>query len=247
VQRSVIETRALPSGVVLANVRRGMLPLRIALCVLCLSTSACTSCRSSSSRSDAAPEAAAKAVRPRVTVPGETPLDVARSKLSLVVVKDRVSPVAATLSLRDGAIALDASPPTARLSIDLDTFDSGIGIRNERVRNIFFETSAIGWESGELVVPLPKESIDQLRKDHQVHADLAGSLKIHGQTAKVAMTVDAGYAPDGRLWVKSSPPVSLKISDFGLTDNLRRLSAICMHDSIDDMVTVDASLEFSPH
>jgi hypothetical protein len=59
------------------------------------------------------------------------------------------------------------------------------------------------------------------------------------------LTVDARYADDGRLTVKTSMPAQVKISDFALGDNLRRLSAICMHDSIDDVVLVEATLEFA--
>jgi hypothetical protein len=151
-----------------------------------------------------------------------------------------------TLSLRDGAVSLDATPPSARLSIDLDSFDSGIPLRNERVRNIFFETSAIGWESAELGIPsIPGDVVTALRtKRLASHATLGATLRVHGHASPVTLTVDAGYADDGRLWVKTTSPAQVKISELGLTDNLHRLSAICMHDSIDDVVTVTVDLQF---
>lgn len=207
-------------------------------------------CRSSPQASaDAAPADAKPiaAARPRVSMPGESPLALAPSQLSLTMIKDRVAPVTATLRLRDGAIALDAKPPSARLSVDLDTFDSSIAIRDERVRNIFFETSAIGWESGEIVIPsIPRPAIDQLRRDKHAHAELEGTLKLHDHVSKLTMSVDVDDKGGGRVGVKTTAPVQVKISEVGLTDNLRRLSAICMHDSIDDVVKIDASLEFSP-
>ena len=58
------------------------------------------------------------------------------------------------------------------------------------------------------------------------------------------MVVDASYGSDGALTIKTSAPFDLKISDLGLADNLRRLSALCMHDSIDDIVKVEVSLRF---
>ena len=210
----------------------------------------CSSCRSSSSSSDGAVDGAAdarpKIVRPRVIGSGELPLDIAQSKLHLVIVKDHVTPVPATLSMRDGALALDAAQPKAHLSVDLDTFDSEIAIRNERVRNILFETSAIGWESAELAFELPPDLVAKLRSDKKISgAKLEGSLKVHGTTSKLPVTVDAGY--DGaKVWVKSAGPVEVKVSDLGLTDNLHRLNAICMHDGIDDVVKVDVSLVFQP-
>jgi hypothetical protein len=197
---------------------------------------------------DARAPAPAATTTPRPLAAGETPADAARSRVTLTIIKDRdtVSPVVATVTLRDGAIALDASPPTARLAFDLDTFDTAIPMRNERVRNLFFETSGLGWNEAEIVVaPLPAAVVASLRKDRRVAgAALDGALRVHGRTAKIVMTVDAEYGADGRLRVKSAAPVLVRISDLGLTPNLRRLSAICMHDSIDDVVKVDASIEF---
>jgi len=205
------------------------------------------SCHSSSHGApDAAASARPKIVRPRVLSSGEMPLDLAASRLSLTIMKDHVTPVPATLAMRDGALALDAAPPRARLSVDLDTFESGIAIRNERVRNIFFETSALGWESAEVAFELPSELVARVRAEKRVsRVELAGTLKVHGATTRLAVVVDAGF--DGaKLWLKSASPVEVKISDLGLTDNLRRLNAICMHDGVDDVVKVDVSLVFTP-
>ena len=83
-------------------------------------------------------------------------------------------------------------------------------------------------------------------RDHKpvVRAPVEGDLKLHGKTVRIAMSLDAGYGAGGELWVRSNTPVEVKVSDFGLTDNLKRLSSICMHDSIDDVVKVDVSLVF---
>jgi hypothetical protein len=205
-----------------------------------------------SSTSSGVPDAAASAgrpkiVHPRVTAAGEVPLDLTQSKLALTIIKDHVTPVTATLRMRDGSISVDGASPSARLSVDLDSFDSSIAIRNERVRNIFFETSAIGWESADLSFDLPKELVERFRNDKKLtHVKLEGGLKVHGHSSKLPVTFDAGYGDGGRIWVKSSAPVEVKVSDLELTDNLHRLNAICMHDSIDDIVKVDVSLVFAP-
>lgn len=188
--------------------------------------------------------AAAKVVR--TAAAGEQLVDVDKSKLVLAMVKDRdvANPVKANVMLRDGAISLGAG--TARMTIDLGTFDSQIPVRNERVRNFFFEVTATGWDTAALTIPkLPDAALAALR-DHKgvTRVVVEGDLKLHGKTARVSMTLDAGYGSAGELWVRSTTPVEVKVSDFGLTDNLRRLSSICMHDSIDDVVKVDVALEF---
>jgi hypothetical protein len=221
-------------------------PISVVLFASLLSANACSR-RPPPAAIDAAPPA--KEARARTLAPGEIPADLAASRVRISVIKDRdlTSPVAATLKLRDGAVTL-AAPGKGQLSVDLDSIDSAVPIRNERLRNIFFETSGLGWDSAEVVVSaVPDAALAALAKDRRVaNLSLAGTLSVHGRTAALAMTVDAAYTPDGRLTVTTTTPALVKISDLGLTDNLRRLSAICMHDSIDDVVRVDASLSFSP-
>ena len=183
-------------------------------------------------------------VRPPAA-PGELPADLAKSKITLAIIKDRdtKSPVVATVMLRDGAVAL--GPGTARLTIDIDTFDSGIPLRNERVRGIVFETSGVGWDTAELTVPkIPDDVLASLRDKKLVRTKLDANLKIHGKTAKIVLPIEASPASDGAIWVKTTEPLVLKTSDFDLIPNVKRLSQICMHDSIDDAVNVEVSIEF---
>ena len=183
-------------------------------------------------------------VRP-APAPGELPVDVQRSKITLAIIKDRdaKSPVIATLLLRDGAVRL--GPGTARLTLDLDTFDSGIPLRNERVRGIVFETSGVGWDTAELTVEkIPDDALAALREKKLFRTKLDATLKLHGHTAKLVLPVEASFASGGELWVKTSEPLVLKTSDFDLIANVKRLSQICMHDSVDDAVSVEVSLTF---
>lgn len=194
---------------------------------------------------DAAPPPAASVrIRPP-TAPGELAADLAKSKITLAIIKDQdtKSPVVATLTLRDGAVALGAG--AARLSIDLDTFDSGIPLRNERVRGIVFETSGVGWDTAELTVPkIPDDVLASIRDKKLARTKLDAELKIHGHTAKLVLPVEVSYTNGSALWVKTTEPFALKMSDFDLVSNVKRLSQICMHDSIDDAVNVEVSLEF---
>lgn len=190
------------------------------------------------------PPAATVHVRPPAA-PGELPADLTKSKITLSIIKDRdtKSPVVATVLLRDGAVAL--GPGTARLTIDLDTFDSGIPLRNERVRGIVFETSGVGWDTAELTVQkIPDDVLASIREKKLVRTKLDAAMKIHGHTANLVLPVEASLRPDGALWVKTTEPLAVKTSDFDLVGNVKRLSQICMHDSIDDVVNVEVSLEF---
>jgi hypothetical protein len=192
----------------------------------------------------AAPIAPARAA----AAPGEMLADLEESKVTVAAIKDRdvILPVKATVMLRDGRLTLGGPSPGARLTVDLNTYDSRIPLRNERVKKFLFETSGLGWETAELVIArLPDAVVASLRDTRRAtHAKLDGELRVHGHSSKLTMVVDAAYESDGRLTVKTAAPVEVKISELGLADNLKRLSAICMHDSIDDVVKVEVALEF---
>jgi hypothetical protein len=200
----------------------------------------------------AAPDAAppSKAAKVRVVPPGDAPADLKNSSIQISVIKDKdaKNPVVGRMALDDGSISLSSPAPSARLVIDIDTLDTTIPIRNERVRNIFFETSNVGWDTIEVTIPaIPAAVVAALKTQRHVEqAKLDATLRVHGRKVMTVLTVDASYSDDGRLTVKTSAPTPVKISDFDLLDNLHRLSHICMHDSIDDLVMVEASLQFLP-
>ncbi len=224
-----------------------MRPIPIGLALLIAAITSATACHKGEGSAGGDAGKGATAAKPvRTAAAGELLVDVEKSKLVFAMVKDRdvANPVKANVMLRDGAISLAAG--SARITVDLTTFDSQIPVRNERVRNFFFEVTATGWETAELTIPkLPDAAVASLR-DHKgvLRAAVEGDLKLHGKTAHVAMTLDAGYGDAGELWVRSTTPVEVKVSDFGLTDNLKRLSSICMHDSIDDVVKIDVAIQF---
>ena len=198
---------------------------------------------------DAGPVVAAptKTARQRVAANGEVLADLDKSAIRLAIVKDHdaTAPVVATMSLRDGVLSTgDPALSFARLTFDLSTFDSGVPMRNDRVKQFFFETSA--GDTAELVArPLPEAALAGLReKKPVVHTKVEGDLTLHGRTAKVTLPLDVGVDARGTIWVKTAKPIEVKISDFGLRENSMRLMRICMHESIDDVVKIEASLEF---
>ncbi|MFO0757708.1 MAG: YceI family protein [Byssovorax sp.] len=196
-------------------------------------------------RADAAPPP--RIIPARVSAPGELLADVDSSKISLSIVKDGNTkfPVTAVVLLRDGRVTLGGPAPSARLSIDLTTFDSSMPLRNERVKQFFFETNNKNMETAELVIPsLPADAVAALQSARRAsHVKLDGELTLHGQKKPIALVVDAAYEPGGTLVIRSSAPIDLNVNDYGMIDNLRRLSLICKHDSIEEIIKVEATIE----
>ena len=188
-----------------------------------------------------------------VFAPGATEhrVDTSTSTVSLSVMGgiDPGSTVSAGLTLRGGALSLsNASVPAARFFVDLTSFDSHLPIRNERVKQVFFETTGGGGESAEIVVQrLPEDALAKLRARKLVAGSKTeADLVIHGRTSKITLSIEAGYNERGALWVKTSTPVLVNIADLGMSENKKKLMATCLHDRIDDVVKIEASLEFTP-
>ena len=195
-------------------------------------------------------DAAAPRIVPiRVGAPGELLADLDESRVTVAVIKDRNAalPVTATIALGDGRVMLDGPSPSARLTIDLGTFDSNLPLRNDRVKQFFFETNNRKWETAELVIPsLPAAALSSLRETRRaLHVKLDAELTFHGTKRNVELLVDAAYEPGGVLVVKTAAPFDLNVSDYGLEGNLKRLSLLCKHDSIDDIVKVEATIKLT--
>jgi hypothetical protein len=198
-------------------------------------------------RTTSAPQ---RVVAARIPQAGELLADLSTSKISASMIKDRnvAVPVTATMLLRDGRVTLDGPQPSARLSIDMTTFDSALPLRNERVKQFFFETNNRNYETVELSIPvLPPEALRSLREARKaLHVKLDGELTFHGAKKKIELVVDASYDASGTLVVKSAGPIDVNVSDYGLLDNLRRLSLLCKHESIDEIVKAEVTIEFPP-
>jgi hypothetical protein len=146
----------------------------------------------------APPDAGAppKAAKLRVVAPGDAPADLKQSYVQLSIIKDKdvKNPVVGRMLLDDGAVALSSPTPSAHLLVDIDTLDTGVPIRNERVRNIFFETSNVGWDTVDVTIPvLPVAVVTALQgQRHVEQAKLDATLKVHGRK----VIVDAGAGED---------------------------------------------------
>jgi hypothetical protein len=198
-----------------------------------------------------APDAGRRAVTSFPAGAVEHRVDTTASTVTISVAGglDPGSVVSGTFSLRGGALTLsNASLPAAKFFVDLTSFDSHLPVRNERVKQVFFETTGSGGDSAEITIErLPEEALAKLKARKLVAgARTEATLTVHGRTTKVALTVDAGFNERGVLWVKTSAPAPVNITELGMGENKKRLMATCQHEHIDDVVKVEASLELTP-
>lgn len=176
------------------------------------------------------------------------------SQITVRMVKDDSIPVAATFNLNGGELKLAESgatsagvaPTMAHVVVDMASFNSGLLIRDDRVRSIFFETQEAKNTLMTIAISaVSPETIAALRSKGAVNGvPVTGSLSYLEKIIPVVATVDLNITDEDRFRVTSTSPVIVKISELGLNSNLTKLMTACGHKSVADEVSVEFNLEF---
>lgn len=129
----------------------------------------------------------------------------------------------------------------AVLRIDLSSIDSGIPIRDERMRDLLFEVSDFSHADIRAQIPASVLSAEQPQS-----YELQGQLSLHGSQEQFRTTVMVTPAADGTTTVNSLEPVLVHADSFALSRGLRELRDIAKLDNIAEVVPVSFSLTFQP-
>jgi polyisoprenoid-binding protein YceI len=107
------------------------------------------------------------------------------------------------------------------LSVDLASVDTGVEIRDERLRTLLFNSApaatfsaqlATGWATG-----LDKAPLD---------LDVAGQFTLAGQARPMTAKLRVARLGDGRLWVASRAPLVVSLADHGQSAGVEALRAV---------------------
>jgi len=107
------------------------------------------------------------------------------------------------------------------LSVDLMSWDSQLELRDQRIRDTFFEVTQYSKATFE----------PALFKD----GSLEGQLTLHGVSKPVSVPVEV-LKSEGGIALRSTEPWVVKISDYGMQPQLDALITLCGHESVADEV-----------
>jgi polyisoprenoid-binding protein YceI len=175
-----------------------------------------------------------------VPVLAEWTLDNEASRLSFVSIKNASVAELHHFKALSGTIGDDGA---ARIVIDLDSVETLIPIRNQRMRELLFET--VRFPAATLSAQVPTD-LGSLQAGESRATSLEVSIDLHGVTAPYAAKADVTRLADGSLQVVLSEPVLVKAADFGLDAGIEMLREVAGLGSISTAVPVDASLVFTP-
>ncbi len=167
------------------------------------------------------------------TVDGEA------SRLSYVSVKSGEIAENNSFSGLSGTVAPDGA---ATVEIDLATVSTGVDIRNERMREIFFNIAE--FPTATITAQVDPAAFETLEIGASTSQPLKGTLSVKDAETSIDTEVNVTRIADDRVLVVSKDPVIVYADALDLTDGLAQLQELAGLPSITPAVPVTFSITF---
>ncbi|MEP2652438.1 MAG: YceI family protein [Paraglaciecola sp.] len=132
----------------------------------------------------------------------------------------------------DGRLAID---------IDLASIDSGIEIRDTRMREKLFMVDK--FPTAKLIAQLPK-AVLALPKGETILVSLPATLSLFGHSNEIQVSVQVTSKSDGGIVATSTKPILISAKDFGLVPGIEVLQKLAGLSGIGLTVPVTFNLIF---
>ena len=128
------------------------------------------------------------------------------------------------------------------ISIGLASVDTGIEIRDERMRGMLFDTAQ--YAAADISAKVDMETVRGLSAGQSMDMTVEGNLSLHGQSRPLTMDIIVTRSGENRLLVVSKKPVVVNAPAFDLTDGVEALREVAGLPSISLAVPVSFVLAF---
>jgi len=129
------------------------------------------------------------------------------------------------------------------LNIYLDSVETNIGIRNDRIKKKLFETNNFLQATASGFINVNK--LGRLEVGDTYTESVQFTLSLHGIAHKVINDVQVTKL-NNKLLVTSLMPIVINASNYGMSEGIEKLRALAGLPSISDAVPVTFSLIFNP-
>ena len=166
-------------------------------------------------------------------------LDNDASRLSFVSIKAGSAAEVHGFTELDGRVDDEGN---VTLSIDLASVDTAIEIRDQRMREMLFETGR--YPTATLVGTVDMAALNAMSAGASINMMMEGQLMLHGTTVSLTVDMTVLRLTDSRLAVVSEKPMIVNASQVGLLDGVERLREVAGLPSISPAVPVSFVLLF---
>ncbi len=176
---------------------------------------------------------------PCVAARADWELDDTKSVINFVSIKnDSVGEVHSFADL----VGYIGTAGNVQMTISLDSVETLVAIRNERMRELLFET--VKFPSAQLSAKVEPAVLAEAAKGGIVTAELPVTLTLHGKEKTLTVPVVVVGEGDGSLRVFTARPVVINAADFGLESGVTALREVAGLKAISSAIPVTLHLLF---
>lgn len=129
-----------------------------------------------------------------------------------------------------------------KLVIELASVDTAIPIRDQRMREMLFDTKV--FPRATLTAKVDANKVSKLAVGDMMVNTMEGQLSMHGQSSPVTAELVVARLGSDTLLISSRKPVVLQAGDFDLLEGVEKLREVAGLDSISKAVPVNFVLTF---
>lgn len=164
-------------------------------------------------------------------------LDAAESRLNFSTTKKIHIVENMTFKRLSGAVSQNG---VATLVVELASIDSGIGIRDERMQNLLFETASFPLAT--VTVPIDMATINAIAVGQSSISTITADLSLHGITNTITTDLKVSRLSNNRIIVQNVAPLLIVADNYNLERGVEELKIVANLDSIGKVVPVDFML-----
>jgi len=168
----------------------------------------------------------------------EWSLDAGQSELTIVSVKKGVVGEVHHFNKLHGSL----NGGQAQVSVDLSSVETGVTVRNERMKTMLFDVSRFA--TATVSADVSSIKLAELKPGESVALTVPLTLSLHGIEQQLPAGVTVVGLIHGGLLVSSRAPVIVKAADFGLDAGIEALREVAKLPSIAHVVPVSFVLYF---
>jgi polyisoprenoid-binding protein YceI len=166
-----------------------------------------------------------------------------KDESSLSFVSTKTQPISEVQQFR--TLSAEFGPEgKLQVEIELGSIDSGIEIRDTRMREKLFLVDK--FPTAKLTAQLP-DSVLTLAKGNSVLVTLPAELSIMGISKTISATVQVTRKADDGIVATSTQPILISATDFGLTSGIEILQTLAGLSGIGLTIPVNFNLVFLAH
>lgn len=169
-------------------------------------------------------------------------LDAGNSSVDIISTKNDSLAESHSFDALSGSVSADGS---ANVVIELDSVNTLIEIRNERIRKMLFETA--NFPLAKITAKVDADTLQKVIEGGKaLSLDIPVSVSLHGKEKVITASVVLAQTPGGGLVAVTSRPILIRAADFDLENGIELLRKVAGLNSISAAVPVSFSLEFVP-